>query len=153
MYTWLLGLLWCSGYLTCTYLATAKAGGQACCMDFKRDFKSLPHGQDGLSCFWFVSLAPFPEMAPALLSCVLADTLVCNPEQNPFPSVQSLSSGWFGSYTTARRGLEKYSALSMTQEKHEDAFEERKNPAGHQMEQQKKENKQKLERLPSAVLA
>lgn len=72
--------------------------------------------------------------APALLSCVLADTLVCDPEQNPFLSMQSLSSGWPASCTTACRRLEKYSALYVTQQKHEDAFEERKDPAGHQME-------------------
>lgn len=41
----------------------------------------------------------------------------------------------------------------MTQQKYEDAFEERKSPSGHQMELQEKENKHKLERLPSAGLA
>lgn len=79
--------------------------------------------------------------APIPLSCVLADTLVCDPEQNPFLSIQSLSSGWLAICTTACRRLEKYSALYVTQQKHEDAFEEGKDPAGHQMEQQEKESK------------
>lgn len=61
MYSWPLGVLRCSGCLACRYLATAKAGNQACCMDFERDFRMLPHRQDGPSCFWFVSLAPFPK--------------------------------------------------------------------------------------------
>lgn len=80
--------------------------------------------------------------APALLSCALANTLVCDPEQNPFLSMQNLSSGWPTSMGRACRRLEKYSALYVTQQKYEDAFEERKDPAGHQMEQQEKENKQ-----------
>lgn len=62
---------------------------------------------------------------PALLSCVLAATLVCNPEQNPFLSIQSLSSGWPASCTMACRRLEKYSTLYVTQQKHKDAFEEK----------------------------
>lgn len=82
-----------------------------------------------------------PKEAPVPLSCVLADTLVCNPEQNPFLSMQSLSSDWLASCTTACRRLEKYSALYVNQQKHEDAFERRKDPAGHQMEQQEKESK------------
>jgi len=73
---------------------------------------------------------------------VLADTLVCSPEQNPFLSVQSLSSGWPASCTAACRRLQKCSALYVAQQKHEVVFEERKDPAGHQMEQQEKENRQ-----------
>lgn len=80
--------------------------------------------------------------APTCLSCVLAGTLVHDTEQNRFLSMQSLSSGWPARCTTAGRRLEKYSSLCVTQQKHEDAFEERKDPAGHQMEQQERENKQ-----------
>ncbi|KAM6391500.1 protein FAM219A isoform 2-T2 [Rhynochetos jubatus] len=67
---------------------------------------------------------------------------LCSGDQNPFLSMQSLSSDWPASCTTACRSLEKCSAPCVTQQKHEDAFEERKDPAGHQMERQEKENKQ-----------
>lgn len=61
MYAWSLCLLCYSGCLACRCLVTAKTGDQACCMNLERDFRMLPHGQDGLSCFWFVFPAPFPK--------------------------------------------------------------------------------------------
>lgn len=105
-------------------------------MDFERDFRTLCYPVDRMDsaafglALWLLS----QKEAPTLLSCMLADTLICNPEHNPFLSMQSLSSSWPASCTKACRRLEKYSTLYVTQQKHEDAFEERKDPAGHQME-------------------
>lgn len=73
-----------------------------------------------------------------MFSSLLADTQVCNPEQNPFLSMHSLTLGWPAGCAGECRRLEKCSALCVTQQKHEDAFEERKEPAGQQMENRKR---------------
>lgn len=142
MYTWPLDLLavlavlpadalWLQKQAT-TPAAWTMEGTSGCAVRDRMD-----SGASGLS----LQLLSQKE-APVVLSCVLADTVVCNPAQNPFSSVQSLSSGWPVSCTAACRRPEKCSTLYVTQQKHENAFEERKDAAGHQMEQQEKENKQ-----------
>lgn len=73
-----------------------------------------------------------------MFSGLLADTQVCNPEQNPFLSVQRLILGRPAGCTGECRRLERCSALCVTQQKHEDAFAERKDPAGQQMENRKR---------------
>lgn len=73
-----------------------------------------------------------------MFSGSLADTQVCNPEQDPSLSMHSLILGWPADCAGECRRLEKCDALCVTQQKHEDAFEERKDPAGQQMENRKR---------------
>lgn len=70
------------------------------------------------------------KQAPTGFSGLLADTQVCSPEQDPSLSMHSLILGWPAGCAGECRKLEKCSALCVTQQKHEDAFEERKDPAG-----------------------
>lgn len=138
---WPLDLLCSSDCPACRCLATAKAGNHSYCMDFERDFRtaSLWTGQTQLLLVCFIISQ---KEAPTVFSGSLAGTRVCNPEQNPFLFVHSLILGWPAGCAECRR-LEKCSALCVTPQKHEDAFEERKDPAGQQMENRKRKTSNK----------
>lgn len=135
---WPLGLLCSSGCPACRCLAAAKAGDHSCCMDFERGFRTASPWTGWTQLLLVCLTSSCPKRRHALCSAVhwLTHRSAILSRILSFPC--SLTLGWPAGCAGECRRLEKCSVLCVTQQKHEVAFEERKDPAGQQMENRKR---------------